>query len=227
MTYQPHILVAFGGRLFQDETWSCGVRMHNGVFDSQDPEFINDANEARLEDLWADVASYVQSSEAGFSAAARLEWVKCNAIGPDGRYAQATRTVVYDAPTEDQVVGNQNATHAQVSLVVSLLGDRQRGRASRGRYYIPTGQSSPDVTGHLQAASCQTWAGRAAAFINDLNDWPGIDQPAAPTVHVMSALGSPGPRMEVSRVAVGNVMDTQRRRRSSLAETYYSAAVDV
>lgn len=226
MTYRLHTLVTIGGSLFNEEEWSIGVRLHNGAYDAQTPEGINNANQAALEDLWADAAAFVTDQDGAFSSRARLEWVKANAIGANGRYAEEGRTVAYFAPQEDWVVGLRDAAPAQNALVYTLRGDRDRGRASRGRFYVPAGRLAIDsATGRIPAASCQGYAAAGARFIEALNDWPGIDLPSAPTVHVISELGNPGPIMEVDRVLVGDVVDTQRRRRNQMPETYYGVDV--
>lgn len=225
MTYRPHVLIQFGGTLFDSETWSCGIRIHDGVVEDWDPSTINDNNESVLEDFFTDVAAYVSNADSGFSNEAVLTYVKANAIGPDGNYSQADRTVAYYAGPGDTVPGGAAATYAQLALVVSLRGDRDRGRASRGRYYIPAGSLGVDTNGRIPQAQCEASADAAATFLGNVNNFPGFDLPWGPSVHVMSALGTPGPVMKVDRVEVGNVMDTQRRRRNQLPETYSTAPV--
>jgi len=63
-------------------------------------------------------------------------------------------------------------------------------------------------------------------FLEAISDVPGVDLPSSPGAVVMSRkAGAPTTRI-VTGVDVGRVLDTQRRRRRSLPESYSHVAVD-
>lgn len=228
MTYRPHTLLSFGGRLFTEESWNCGLRIVLG--DPEDSTVSLQSYETwsaeNLDDIAADVAAWFTSSGAKISSAARLDWVKLNAINADGRYVSESETNIFEWAAGDAPAGTVSPAEAQVTMVVSLLTNATRGRASRGRFYPPTGEMgvSP-TTGRVSATLCQQMADAAKVLLDNIANEPGIDL-SAPRVVVASDLGSPGPARSVQRVAVGNVPDTQRRRRSSLPEAY-SVSADI
>jgi hypothetical protein len=225
VTYRPHLLLSFGGQFFGTEQWTNNLRMILG-----DPATTLISESAmdtwaveNIEDVAADLAAWVGRTDSRISAAARLDWVKLNVIDEDGRYWSDTETNRYDFPSGEQVSGATTETFPQVSVVLSLLTDAARGRGSRGRIYPPTGAMAMDPdTGRISSANVTAMANSALTLLNDLANEPGVDL-QSPRVVVASELGTPGPMRNVTSVAVGNVADTQRRRRNALPEAYTAA----
>lgn len=226
VTYAPHVLIAFGGRLFGTEVWSCSLRMT--LFTGTVGEYprLDTWSEENVEDIGTDVAAWFTRTGSAISSAARLDYVKVNPIGPDGRYWNQERTIERRWAAGDAPSGVNGPGLAQNTVVVSLLTDAQRGRASRGRFYPPTGALvSSASTGRISNTLTQQMADSAAVLIEGLNNQPGLDL-EDPTVVVASDLGEPGPVRPVTSVAVGDVVDTQRRRRNQLPELYSVATID-
>lgn len=220
MTYAPHVLIAFGGRLFETEEWSCSLRMVLQTGTVGEYPRLRTWAQDNVEDIASDIALWFGLADSRISSAARLDYVKCNPIGPDGRYFFEEETIEVRYTAAESIPGAVTPGPAQDSVVVSLLTDAQRGRAHRGRFYPPTGYIAPNAaTGRLSSSDTTTMAESAATLINNLNDQPGLDL-EDPTIVIASSLGTPGPVRPVTRVAVGNVVDTQRRRRKSLPEAY-------
>lgn len=109
----------------------------------------------------------------------------------------------------------------QSSVVLSLLTGRP-GRSYRGRMYWPCLNASFD-TGKvtLTPAVVGTLAENAAQLLTDIGDAAGVDFAMKPAV-ASTVLGV---QTLVTEVRVGTVVDTQRRRRNQLQETYGSSAV--
>ena len=82
------------------------------------------------------------------------------------------------------------------------------------------------ATGRITSADTEAMANSAAQLITDLDNQPSIDI-NNPRVIIASDLGAPGPYHVVTGVQVGDVVDTQRRRRNALPEAYTSAPVTV
>jgi hypothetical protein len=232
MVYRSHIYLQAGGRLFGSEIWSIGLRMAIGGTMTDEPpsQSLNmweDWTEDNVADVFNDVSAYMTSGSSGFSDAARLDYVKFNVIGPDGRYRNKNKTVAFYYSGNDAPRGTALAGPAQLAVVVSLLTDAQRGRAHRGRYYIPAAAMGVDSsTGRLPGATVASMATSAKNFINNLNNQPGIDV-NNPRVIVASELESPGLQRDVTSIAVGNVLDTQRRRRNAFPEVYTELPVTI
>lgn len=116
--------------------------------------------------------------------------------------------------------GSTSLNHPpQVSLAVTLETGITRGRAARGRIYLPTTGQSVAADGRISSTNATDLAVRTATFLDDLTDLM-----AAP-VWVMSDVGA-GTSRPVEAVSVGRVFDTQRRRRRQLDEDRVSALIN-
>jgi hypothetical protein len=97
----------------------------------------------------------------------------------------------------------------QVALTVSLRTSLPT-RAGRGRFYLPGMSTSVLANGRLAAANQTAVLNASARMLNSL-----IDAGATPGVWTTGLLN---PRI-INRVEVGDVFDTQRRRRDKLVES--------
>lgn len=109
----------------------------------------------------------------------------------------------------------------QSSLVYTLRTARP-GRSYRGRMYWPFVTASMLATGLVNTASTSL-ASRASSFAQML----AAHCTAGPLASLdpMVASAATGDVTPVTSVRVGNVMDTQRRRRDNLVESFGSAAI--
>lgn len=220
-----HVLIQFGGRLFDVEQWSCGIRqrVHGGALDENSGPSETYAAE-NVDDVANDIKNWFIRSTSFISNKARLDFVKVNAIGPDGKYADQSNTNVHQWLAPDAPTGTNTATFPQLTTVVSLLTGVARGPAHRGRFYAPTGGMAVGADGKIPQSLCDQMATSAASLIADLNNAPGLDWDD-PRVCVVSSLGESGALELVTRTRVGNVVDTQRRRRQNMPEQYSEAIV--
>ena len=200
----------FGGPLYAD-IWQCTLHMQGVGMPTAD---------AALDDLVQDLSTWMVNSKSANTAA--LGWVKFNEIDPlTRRYKSATETHerILTTPVRGGVEG---AGMPQQTLCVSLLTGAKRGLASRGRFYPPATIASLGADGTVNPNSVQAIATAARTLITNLNQWPGADTPLGGQVVVLGGNGTTRP---VTAVSVGNVMDTQRRRRSKLRESYTTLAL--
>ena len=200
----------FGGPLYAD-IWQCTLHMEGAGMPTAD---------AALDDLVKDLSTWMAASRSASSAA--LGWVKFNEIDPiSRRYKSATDTYerILTTPVKGGVEG---AGMPQQTLCVSLLTGAKRGLASRGRFYPPATIASLGADGTVNPATVNGIATAARTLITSLNNWPGTDTPFNGQVVV---LGGNGVTRNVTAVSVGNVMDTQRRRRNKLRERYTTLAL--
>lgn len=222
MAYQPHLLLTFGGTLgTSDEDWQCGIRfIKRAGLIGPDPVTPNasDAGEL-LNDSVDKIADWWNNINVGVGSNAVLRWAKCAAIGGNGRYLFDTDPKVHDY---DPGVPGQGSTRAypfQVSKTLSFKTDRNRGRATNGRIYLPSPSNLVDTNTGLVSVD-QAEVDHHAAFIRDLQT-SGVDSQTTPAV----VSSSSEEWALITRVRVGNVLDTQRRRRAQLTETYLQADV--
>lgn len=144
-------------------------------------------------------------------SAARLEYIKFNEINPlTGKYANLTDSFTHQI--DGGTPGTKSPAPAQLTLAMTLMTVRARGRGSKGRIFPPIGISSVELDGRLAKASADALCLSFKTFIVAVNAANG-----AGTVVVFSKIGQS--TTDVTRVACGRVVDTQRRRRSALVES--------
>lgn len=176
-----------------------------------------------VSDWWDDTG--VNGPEVAMQA--KLTSVKLNRINPEGRYADATtKEFIYGTPVAGN--GPNVFVPAQLATVVSLRTAVERGKASKGRMFLPccTGYNVLDSTGRASSVNAQRLATGVASLIIQLN--AAYSAPAGGgtpgRVSVMSNVGS-GTKRTVTRVTAGRVPDTMRSRRSSLDEDPQQALI--
>lgn len=235
MVYTPgpfdreHGYVQWGGSLPGGETWSCGVRVAatEGI-DVPNWLLLNSGwDYDALNQHYADVISAFHAKpEAQISARAVLEFVKFNGIGKNGRYIEQVTHEVTFPGVAGGVGGAGPHPPNQICMVVSLLTGFTRGPAHRGRFYLPMPAMAVGVTGMVGEGERNLLLTETQTLIAEMSDVPGADTAQSPGVVVMSRkLGAPATR-RVTGVAIGRVLDTQRRRRRSLPEQYNEFFVD-
>jgi hypothetical protein len=178
---------------------------------------------AALGELTTTAMGNVQARMAVLLANTNIKWasyshlvgVKFAAVGADGHYLTDPRTV-----TDGTDVGDDSDVLPQASVVVSLRSGSVLGEANYGRMYLPhttmaLGSATPYTTSGIQSA----FAAAAVTFITNVAaDLNGVITPAV-TPMIMSSKGS-GVSKVPSEVLIGRVIDTQRRRRNKLTESY-------
>jgi hypothetical protein len=137
------------------------------------------------------------------------------------------------------VVGGSpdNPMPAQITVAATMTSQLQRGIGSKGRMFLPGYAHTVEAaTGKIPTARTAELATGMKLFFDTINDnvlLPGIVIIASKG-HKTAALdenGQPvyvdGINRTVTGVRVGNVYDTQRRRRNELTEQYSTAVLDI
>lgn len=130
----------------------------------------------------------------------------------------ATAEVALTTPVAGTAGGASTMLPPQCSVVLSMRTPIP-GPRGRGRMYLP-GPCSLELTanGRLLPDIRDGWLTKLQTWINDLNAEPGLT-----TVGVASSVG--GFVTAVSSIRLGDVVDTQRRRRDSLPEAYATGTI--
>jgi len=164
-----------------------------------------------------------------FARWGRYTGVKVAAIGANGEYITDPYTKIRATPH----VGTQNGPLPQTSICVSFRAESAIGPATRGRMFIPytSAISWTDGTApRIDQAYCQSIATYGAAFIGSVNNALEnviVGQSPACRIFQVTPAGSaavPAANL-IHEVRCGDVVDTQRKRRNRLQETYKSATV--
>lgn len=153
----------------------------------------------------------------------RATGIKVAALDVTGHYL--TDPLVRDIQTPAS--GSSNGPiYPQDSIVISLRAASTFGQANRGRMYLPhcatiRVSATPFMSG-TQLGGLRT---AAQTFLNGVNDVTNTGADPA-VLQIMSSKGT-GTSKGVATLAVGNVLDTQRRRRNRLTENYLTATVSL
>lgn len=217
MAFDGHLhKIVIGGKLAQTETWSCSW---HALTTQADTILIAGPLMDAFNSWFGNVESLMQPF-------ATLDYVKANELNPNPvantggkpispaytRYLyQGSSNEVYLSPGTQPAGGMTNAA-PQNTLAISTSTIYNRGPAHAGRFYPPM---SPTVSsdGRIQVTDQTKAATAAAAMIKAVNT------AIAGNIVVYSPLGG-GTVNNVTGVRVGLVIDTQRRRRKNLVESY-------
>jgi hypothetical protein len=159
------------------------------------------------------------------SSTYKFEKVKMASIGADGHTVLSE--VVYSAPTTTTFGGEPTwVLPGQNALAITLTSNRPRGLAAKGRMYFPGIGVNVGVTGRLNSTDRTNIANLAKVFYDAIQGDPDI-----PGKLILAAKGTGAfPALTaqndwVTHLKVGDVIDTQRRRRNGLSESYLDLAV--
>jgi hypothetical protein len=168
-------------------------------------------------DCFDDWAAWVTRSASKVVAAVTLEDVRVYNIDTEGHAVDDT---VISEGTPVSGTTTQDRHPWQCSTVLTLeAGTRGQGRF--GRIFLPPQGIEIKSDGLMDpSASAAAW-GSAQTLLAALSNRPTID--AGWGLVVAGRTGTSGTLREVTRIRMGRVMDTQRRRRRSLKEQYYTS----
>ena len=205
------------------DVWQCGVKF--APVGAGEPAPSPGAFESVAESISTRLVAYHSAPSSLVNTGAILTHFKLAQLGTSGHYV--TDPFEYTTPNTNGGGGSLGAP--QLAMVVSLRSGSTLGRANYGRYYLPW------TAVNLSSLTAKLTAGQAAALVNDsvdmLSDVQGLLQSvgglAAPLrLSIMSSEGAGTSRL-VENLRVGDVVDTQRRRRNKIRESYEVAAYGV
>lgn len=212
------------------ERWQFGFRLTSGGVSNQ---ATADAIKPYVLKWWVGTAApYSVNSNFGSVSTHRLTEIKCANIETTGLYPP---TLPSASSFVNPITAGTNAPHAgmlpQGSLAMTLTTAVPRGLASKGRVYLPPSlRYQPFTDGLLPVAETQKLADSFLNLIKEINADPLVGNVAifsrgkgvaafdAVKKKVRYSYPGAGAVNNVTGVRVGRVVDTQRRRRRSLAE---------
>jgi hypothetical protein len=221
----PFDYLTFGGKAYGGvETWSAGLKLDtSGTFLTASP---------RVGAVYPAIEAYWRDVNAVFWSTHTLEFVKMARIEITGLYdsdetQQAEHLFAPPIPGPRTATPGTTQSLPQASLVISLRTAKTRGYAAKGRFYPPPQYAQILNDGTVNAYT--SYATPAATMITAINSNAGVGNVIIASrgkgVRNPSSTGKPrytypgtGASNLVTGIAIGRVMDTQRRRRRSLPE---------
>lgn len=201
------------------EQWVTGF--HCGLL-TADASAPTQAYADAVRDAWIPVFT---DFNMGFSSTYTFEQVKLAMIGTNGKY-DGSDPIVSSPTTAVNGGSSGNPLPPQLALVATLVAGSGKGLAGKGRMYLPGIKAGVDGGGHIDSSYCQGLANKLKTFFDTINASTSRPGPVVNVSGGHEKLGGAGARnVPVNGVRIGNVYDTQRRRRNSLQETYSTAVV--
>lgn len=207
--------ITFGGA----EIWSSGFYHGNAGADCDAP------TQAMVDAIATAWQTFFTASTTKIGAEWKTQTVKMVTLNTDG--STDTGSVQYHNYSPS-IAGSLNGAHfpPQIALVATMTSPLVRGIGSKGRMYIPGPQYVLDSTGHISATDTGNMKTNFATFLGHCLS-PG----GSSNVPVLASRGRIVPTpidgviKEINGIKIGNVYDTQRRRRNALVEAYQSSAL--
>lgn len=223
MAYQnAHVKVTIMGTSCEGaEEWSTGFRM--GQEGDGGGNFAIGAGFVdALLPLWS---TFFTSATSYIHNSWKTTAIKASIILPDGKTDLANIvTVPYATPIAGG--GSGSPYPPQISLVATLMAASPVGLGAKGRMYLPGVNAAVQSSGKLLSANVTNIANGLRTFLDAAENAAN-----SPGYVINASKGRPGVpftapiNRRVTAVRVGDVFDTQRRRRNGLTETYTSAAM--
>jgi len=217
----------FGGMFMADEEWNCSITMGSpggsGAVPGSDADWWKyvDQNLTLAHNAFG---TFFGTNGLPIPGSAYHDYTKGAVLNELGKYV-GTRGPAQITRVPPLVLGHAGLLPAQCSLVISHFTDVARGPGHSGRIYLPVGTlSSSDITASGQFnISMTTLRDLYKTLLTTLNTGKLDGQLASPRVAVVSKVD--GLPHTVKEIRIGNVIDTQRRRRNRIVETFVTAAI--
>lgn len=208
-----------GNMLGGAEEWATGfyIGLSQGAPEPPSQQFVDGIRD--LWETWFETPGHVHQSYT-------FTQVKAARLNIGGLY-DGSGVVTSNPATTVQGAYLGQMMPPQIALVATLVAGSGKGLAGKGRMYLPGVSGGIDATGHLAQSFAQQMATNLATFFNGVNGLvsnPGVVINASKGQKNFAGLGARN--VPVNGIRVGNVYDTQRRRRNALAETYSTAVVN-
>ena len=210
----------FGGA----EVWSTGFQMGSPTAD------IAGVNAPGAQNIGAAWQTFFTAPLSYISDSYKTTQIKVAKINPDGK-TDLDEIDYYLYPTPISGGGGSATNPPQVTLAATLTSDRQRGLAAKGRMYLPgIALGVNNATGKITTSFVTQLATNMKTFLDSVNVAAGtsgkviLASKGRKQQNSLDTAGQPiyigGESAWVTGVRIGDVLDTQRRRRNSLLETY-------
>lgn len=215
MTYLPHLKLVANGGMPGGERWSCGLTAH--LTDIAVPQGALNNLAAGLLTAWGVL---VEDTNVVFSNGTTLTRVDVRQVDPQGVTVKLAQ-----ASPSNNIEGNVGAAMPNQVAVVASLRTGTPGARGRGRVYLPLLGAQVGTNGRLVGLQRGNIANGMKTLLDSINDDLVSELGTGNWLSVESGVGS-GLSSRMTSVRVGDVLDTQRRRRDKIQEAYVELPVD-
>lgn len=220
-----HKVTIFGSCFGLNEEWTTSFSLGNitGGDVGQSP---TQAQADAIRDLWQ--AFFIHNG-TGFNSAWKTIGVKVALTNTEGKTTPGAVSYSYYTTPISGATPTSSALPPQCSLVATLTTNRIRGYGSKGRMYLPGIGFAVSGDGRILTTQTDVTASQLKIFFDGVNALPAVNGDTLEVVlNSAERLTEPAhaPIMTpITGLRVGNVYDTQRRRRNQLQEVYQVKAL--
>ena len=215
--------VTLSGTCFNGtEVWSTGFWLGYENGDADLP------NQQLADDIRAAWTTFFTSANSYIASGYKFTQCKVASLGTDGKSNPIDS--IYSYPPATVSGGGGASLPPQIALVATLQAGVPRGVASKGRMYLPGVSQDVESSGKLAQIVVTNIANGLKTFFTAVNASTATNNVVVNASHgSLNADGTPriGGSSPITRavtsVKVGDVYDTQRRRRNGLVEVYQTA----
>lgn len=207
--------LSFGGA----EEWSTGFFVGYAGAGASNP------TQTAVDNIATRWATYFNAANAEIANDFTTTQVKMAQLNTDG--TTMPNNVVYHTYTTPPAGGNISIQYPpQITLACTLTTANVRGLAAKGRMFLPGVAHSVGTTGKVSSTTIGLHATLLQTFFNGVNTDLGVAGDI-----ILASFGSTTPTVQagvnatVTGMKLGDVFDTQRRRRNQLVETYTARSI--
>jgi hypothetical protein len=201
------------------EEWTTGFYMGLEGSDALAPTtgFLDEVKTA-----WA---AFWTNSTSKVSSVWKTDYIKAVTLGTNGKTDPDSAVYSYYG-TPIAGGGQSDSFPPQCALVATLQSNNPRGLAAKGRMYLPGINGVLGADGRIPSSIVNDITTNMSTFlsaVNSIQDQPGVI--------ILASQGRTAPLVggpvnaAVTTLRIGNVYDTQRRRRNQLQETYTNVSI--
>ena len=207
--------VTMSGTMLQSqEIWQTGFYLGKAAGEADVP---TQALADSIRDAWL---TFWTNGQNGINQYYLFDQVKCARLQTNGKY-DGSEVIVSNPVSATPGGAGGLPLPPQVSLVATLIGGSGKGYGGKGRMYLPGVSHSAGSTGHIGDLEAQTVCTNLAAFFQSIyTNAVTANIPINASRGSTIFLGAGNRNVPINGVRVGNVYDTQRRRRDALVEAY-------
>lgn len=196
------------------DNWQCGVHLALAAPGGA-PTLPSGADLLTL--LAGPIKTFHTAAGTAIAVPCLLQWAKAARLDVNGHYVLEPVSA-----TTGPWPGAKAAPYTggpQLAAAITLWSGGSLGQANYGRFYVPWWEAACDSTARVIAPAVTDMATAAVALVDGINTWAGTAIGVGARIRIMSKLGTGSTKL-ATKVRVGNVKDTQQRRRRQLTEVY-------
>lgn len=191
------------------EQWQFSMRIK--------PTGTDAVSQAQADAIYTLAASLFADVTFSMKSVHHFLGVKLAPIGVDGKYVPGEIAYIKEGSAVAGAGSGGEPWPGQCAVVITTRSLIPRGRASRGRFYLPGMQAPVGADGRMASGRPATILSPLKTFLDGVN--------AAADVGQVTNMAKTGEYSTVKTIECGSVVDTQRRRRRQLVEVRVSSAL--